>query len=227
MVTGEYSQVEWDVRQLTNSDPWGCAPAEMQALVGRLCTEQDRHDALKAIRARMMEGQSWQNRYKALSLLDHILKLAPMRFVELVCSLDEVEDWKRMLGELKGDYRHVDEKGKDQGVNVRVKAGKLRELLCDPPALEAARKEAQDTRDLMSKRRQEYPAATAAPQRAPQDNGEPLVHTGTDGGCVGGGDGADDNIDDAFDDFQSADSGSLPPPAAAKANDPFGDLLAL
>jgi len=255
MVTGQYSELEWKLRDLTNSDPWGCSLTDMQAFIDDLRHEEERNEVLESIQRRL--GDGWRNRYKALNVLDHILKHGPVGFLTLV--EERKGQWVELLSDLKTNYEFTDEKGKDQGINVRLKSTSILYLLTDPALLTRTRREEQDRRELMIKRRQEF-----------QQHGNSAVSISSNESVVGKveayqelarsspsqfGNGTNDaqpkkqqevkrvtpltqttgNLlddpiecnEDDFDDFQSAPSSTIVSPSAEQAKDPFEDLLKL
>lgn len=250
MVTGEYSELEWKVRELTNSDPWGCSPTDMQNFLDELHTRDERHEVLLALQKRLREGVTWHNRYKSLNLLDHILKHGSQHFLSMI--QDQQSDWLEILNDLKETYEFVDEKGKDQGINVRVKAKSIVELMQDPELLERTRKEEQERRNLMMKRRQDFrqnetiknagrndeSCSTSSFNdsvesfKPPKENyqelrGSPSLASKTPTPLATF---SPANVqDDEFDDFQSAESSTAvsptEKPAAPKPADPFSDLI--
>lgn len=232
MVTGEYSEVEWRLRELTNSDPWGCSPTDMQAFLDSL-TQAEESEVLEALKRRMSEG-SWRNRYKSLNLLDHILKHGATTFLRAIREQEWL--WIELLEDLKTSFEFVDERGKDQGINVRVKAGNILELLRDQSLLEQTRIAEQEKRALMQKRRQEFqqngnssgdtlakspatwqelPNSTPSPLNAvkPGQLSPPMPGAGYQ--PVNGAFGITSGLVDDFDDFQSAQS------STAKTDDPL------
>lgn len=243
LVTGEYSEIEWKVRQLTNSDEWGCSPTDMQSFLDEVHGEEDRHEVLEAIKRRLQDG-TWRNRYKSLNLLDHIIKHGSDPFLRL--ALEQKEAWLEILGDLKESYEFVDERSKDQGINVRVKSGSIIELLQDSQLLVKTRKEEQEKRELMLKRRQEFKrngtgsepvysgsSATESvdafrPNVYEEVRGTPSTHGQQTPPFVA----AADDFDLEFDDFQSAPSSTVQSPVEQPAKsdkpvDPFEDLLKL
>ncbi len=154
MVTGEYTEIEWELKELTSSDPWGCSPTEIQTFIDELHSKDQRHEAIQALRKRLAEGTTWRNIYKALNVLDHILKHASESFIGMI--IEDKHEWNIILAGLNETFEYIDEKGKDQGINVRVKAGSIIELLADSSLLVETRRVEQDKREIMLKRRQEF-----------------------------------------------------------------------
>lgn len=220
MVTGEYTEIQWQVRQLTNSDPWATSPAALQSFIDQLGDQvsESWNEAIDTLRKRLTdEGSNWRNRYKALTFLDHILKHASEEVVQELILADGL-DWAGCLEELAVNFTFIDEKGKDEGVNVRVRAGAILELLREPVMLQDVRRQEKERRERLARRRQEFQAVN-------QSLKEPLST-------------AADHVGDDFCDFQGAavaveDDIIVQKPVQSiteqeqKQEDPFDDLLKL
>lgn len=199
----------------------------------RLLTKHDQEAALQMVKDRLING-TWRNIYKALTLFDFILKHAPMDFVDDIKW--DLTQWNAELGRLSTTYEAVDEKGKDQGINVRVKAATIMGLLKDEGLLEKARQEIKDKQDRLKCRREEFKEAFRSMEPSAKDsklNSAPERHSDSQA--------ADRQINntgsDDFDDFQSAQQSK--PTTAAESfverqqplvkhpQDPFDDLLKL
>uniref|UniRef100_A0A8C7ZS83 Epsin 2 n=1 Tax=Oryzias sinensis TaxID=183150 RepID=A0A8C7ZS83_9TELE len=88
-------------------------------------------------------GKNWRHVYKALTLLDYLIKTGSER-VALQCkeNIFAIQTLK--------DFQYVDRDGKDQGINVREKSKQLVVLLKDEERLKAERSQALKTKERMA-----------------------------------------------------------------------------
>jgi len=86
------------------------------------------------------EARQWREIYKALQLLEYIIKHGSERVVD---------DARSHLSTIKllRNFHHIDEKGKDQGINVRNRAKELAELLMDVEKIRGERRKAKANRN--------------------------------------------------------------------------------
>jgi epsin len=201
----------------------------MRAILNdKLHTTEDQEAALRMIKYRWTNG-TWRNVYKALTFFDFILKHGSDGFLALI--MEEKSEWQHRLKELNANYQATDEKGKDQGINVRVKAGAILELLGDRETLQAVRQEERAKLDRLQDRRSQFNDTV---NTVKQQAGSPIKEKPRK-------DVVSDFSDDEFDDFQSASplpvakstgemykDESIPQAhinADQKEKDPFDDLL--
>lgn len=83
------------------------------------------------------DGKNWREIYKALLVLDHILKNGSEEAVNI--ALGHVIDVKTLQS-----FQKIDDNGKDVGVNVRERAKHVTELLTDTEYLKQARLDAKN-----------------------------------------------------------------------------------
>lgn len=81
------------------------------------------------------EASEWRQIYKALQLLEYLVKHGSERVV------DDARQHVSMIKMLR-NFHYTDEKGKDQGINVRNRAKELAELLGDLDRVRQERKKA-------------------------------------------------------------------------------------
>uniref|UniRef100_A0A0K0EVK1 Clathrin interactor 1 (inferred by orthology to a human protein) n=1 Tax=Strongyloides venezuelensis TaxID=75913 RepID=A0A0K0EVK1_STRVS len=139
-VTGyvmNFSDAEIKVRNATNDEGWGptnqqCDEIASMTFQYDLCTE-----ASEMLFKRMMENSkgTWRRTYKSLRLVDHLLKHGSDRFIRYT---------REHSTQIRGlqHFHYIDEKGKDQGINIRVKAKAIIQLLQDDDLLMEERKKA-------------------------------------------------------------------------------------
>ncbi|KAG8994449.1 Epsin-3, clathrin recruitment and traffic between the Golgi and endosome [Tulasnella sp. JGI-2019a] len=85
------------------------------------------------------EASQWRQIYKALQLLEYIIKHGSERVVD---------DARSHLSTIKmlRNFHYIDESGKDQGINVRNRSKELSELLQDLDRIRQSRREARANR---------------------------------------------------------------------------------
>ena len=66
--------------------------------------------------------RKWQNTYKSLILLDYLVRNGSEWVV--TSAREHIDNFKSLK-----NYRHIDENGKDQGINIRHRAKGLSPLL--------------------------------------------------------------------------------------------------
>ncbi|KAL5501904.1 ENT3 [Sanghuangporus vaninii] len=127
------SEMEAKVREATNDDPWGASSTLMQ----EIAQGQQFNEIMPCVYSRFMdkEARQWREIYKALQLLEYIIKHGSERVVD---------DARSHLSTIKmlRNFHYIDEKGKDQGINVRNRAKELTELLMDVDRIRTERRKA-------------------------------------------------------------------------------------
>lgn len=88
-------------------------------------------------------AEEWRQIYKALQLLEFLIKNGSERVI------DDARSHLTLLKMLR-QFHFIDQNGKDQGVNVRNRAKELAELLSDVEKIRAERKKARATRNKYS-----------------------------------------------------------------------------
>ncbi|CAI5455052.1 unnamed protein product [Caenorhabditis angaria] len=134
-----YSEAEKLVREATNEDPWGPTGPQMKRLCeytksGRL---EDFYNVYTPLFGRMFENNqgAWRRVYKSLVLFDYLLKNGSERFVNE--SREKIYELRRLES-----YKHTDEKGKDQGINIRHRVKLILDMLNDEDQLREERSKA-------------------------------------------------------------------------------------
>uniref|UniRef100_A0A0N5A451 ENTH domain-containing protein n=1 Tax=Parastrongyloides trichosuri TaxID=131310 RepID=A0A0N5A451_PARTI len=142
-VTGyvmNFTDAEIKVRNATNDEGWGptnqqCDEISSMTYQYDLCTE-----ACEMLFKRMMENTkgTWRRTYKSLRLVDYCLKNGSERFIKFT---------REHSHQIRGlqNFHYIDERGKDQGINIRVKAKAIMALLQDEDVLFEERKKAKTT----------------------------------------------------------------------------------
>ncbi|KAF9499095.1 ENTH-domain-containing protein [Pleurotus eryngii] len=131
------TEMEAKVREATNDDPWGASSTLMQDIAQGTFNFQQFNEIMPCIYARFMEKEArqWRQIYKALQLLEYIIKHGSERVVD---------DARSHISTIKmlRNFHYIDEKGKDEGINVRNRAKELVELLSDVEKIRTERRKA-------------------------------------------------------------------------------------
>ncbi|KAF9533295.1 hypothetical protein CPB83DRAFT_846209 [Crepidotus variabilis] len=131
------SEMEGKVREATNEDPWGASSTLMQDIAQGTFHFQYFNEIMPAIYSRFMEKEArqWRQIYKALQLLEYLIKHGSERVVD---------DARSHISTLKmlRNFHYIDDKGKDEGINVRNRSKELIELLSDVEKIRSERKKA-------------------------------------------------------------------------------------
>ena len=130
------------VREATNSDKWGPHGEQLKA-IARL-THDGRWPLVQSVLEERMKlrGERWRQVYKALSVIEYLVASGTERVPR------DVQSSRYLEGLLTFEYR--DSRGKDEGVNVRQRAEKIKALIEDPRSIEEAREKAARNRGKYS-----------------------------------------------------------------------------
>ncbi|KAG8857992.1 Epsin-3, clathrin recruitment and traffic between the Golgi and endosome [Tulasnella sp. 330] len=135
------SEMEAKVREATNDDAWGASSTLMQDIAQGTFNFQQFNEIMPCIYSRFMEKEAsqWRQIYKALQLLEYIIKHGSERVVD---------DARSHLSTIKmlRNFHYIDEAGKDQGINVRNRSKELSELLQDLDRIRQERRKAKANR---------------------------------------------------------------------------------
>ncbi|KAI9778705.1 MAG: Epsin-3, clathrin recruitment and traffic between the Golgi and endosome [Geoglossum umbratile] len=137
-----YTEMEAKVREATNNEPWGASSTLMQEIANGT---QLLNEIMPMIYKRFTEksAEEWRQIYKALQLLEFLIKNGSERVI------DDARSHLSLLKMLR-QFHFIDQNGKDQGVNVRNRSKELAELLSDVDRIRAERKKARSTRNKYS-----------------------------------------------------------------------------
>ncbi|KAK4231127.1 Epsin-3 [Podospora fimiseda] len=132
-----YTEMEAMVREATNNEPWGASSTQMQKIADGTFNYQTLNEIMPMIYRRFTEksAEEWRQIYKALQLLEYLIKHGSERVI------DEARSHIALLKMLR-QFHYIDPNGKDQGVNVRHRAKELAELLNDVERIRTERKKA-------------------------------------------------------------------------------------
>ncbi|KAJ7505844.1 hypothetical protein B0H11DRAFT_2170047 [Mycena galericulata] len=131
------SEIEAKVREATNDEPWGASSTLMQDIANRTFNYPDFNEIMPSIYARFMEKEArqWRQIYKALQLLEYLIKHGSERVV------DDARSHVSTIKMLR-NFHYIDDKGKDEGLNVRNRSRELVELLSDVEKIRSERRKA-------------------------------------------------------------------------------------
>lgn len=136
-----YTEMEAKVREATNNEPWGASSTLMQEIATGTFNYQTLNEIMPMIYRRFTEksAEEWRQIYKALQLLEYLIKHGSERVI------DDARSHLTLLKMLR-QFHFIDQNGKDQGINVRNRAKELAELLSDVERIRAERKKARSNK---------------------------------------------------------------------------------
>ena len=140
------SEHEALAREATSSAKWGPHGEELRAMA-RLTTQSGsawRETIWRVLEERMRgcEGERWRQCYKALTCCEFLVAHGHERCAQDIKASGHLQRLMR--------FEYKDERGRDEGVNVREKAKKLLALVSDPEAVREARDKAERNRGKYS-----------------------------------------------------------------------------
>ncbi|XP_029108142.1 epsin-3 isoform X2 [Scleropages formosus] len=143
-IVHNYSEAEIKVREATSNDPWGPSSSLMSEISDLTFNVVAFAEVMGMIWKRLNDhGKNWRHVYKALTLLDYLVKTGSERVAQ------QCRENAFTIQTLR-DFQYVDRDGKDQGVNVREKAKQLVSLMRDDERLRAERAQALKTKERMA-----------------------------------------------------------------------------
>ncbi|CEP09679.1 hypothetical protein [Parasitella parasitica] len=170
-----YTEMESKVHAATSSDPWGASNTLMQEIAQGTYNYQYFNEIMPTVYRRFTEKEpkQWRQIYKALVLLDYLIKNGSERVV------DDARSHVSMIKVMRNFY-YIDEKGKDEGLNVRNRAKEIVGLLGDTEKIRSERK-------LAKKNRNKYIGVGSDSSRPMGLGGTRYVGFGSDSYSRGGG----------------------------------------
>ncbi|KAG7491354.1 hypothetical protein MATL_G00002770 [Megalops atlanticus] len=143
-IVHNYSEAEIKVREATSNDPWGPSSSLMSEISDLTFNVVAFTEVMGMIWKRLNDhGKNWRHVYKALTLLDYLIKTGSERVAQ------QCRENVFTIQTLR-DFQYVDRDGKDQGVNVREKAKQLVGLMRDEERLKQERAQALKTKERMA-----------------------------------------------------------------------------
>ncbi|CAD7965819.1 unnamed protein product [Amoebophrya sp. A25] len=139
-------RLQAQLKEALSNQNWGCSNSVLYEIAAQ--SDHQLPTIMEAITQALSErDRNWRRVFKALNLIEAILKHGDLHFVEVMRS----EQWRVMR---YSDWRYQ-EGGKDVGAGIREKARKVLELVSDQEYLAREREEA---RQIAAKLTQAYPA---------------------------------------------------------------------
>ncbi|XP_051520588.1 epsin-1-like isoform X2 [Myxocyprinus asiaticus] len=139
-----FSEAEVKVREATSNDPWGPSSSQMADISDLTYNVVACNEILAMLWKRLNDDKNWRHVYKALTLLEYLLKTGSDRIPQQ--SVENIHVIKALT-----EYRFTDKDGKDQGVNVREKAKIVLVLIEDEDKRKEERDFAMKTKDKLTK----------------------------------------------------------------------------
>ena len=127
-------------------DPWGPTGSEMTEIAELTKRDYDTYrEVMGQLYRRMTEvpvegTEQWRHCYKSLLIIDFLIKHGSPRVI------DELRRDAQVLQALK-NFKFVDAKGHDKGINIRQRSAALLELLDDVDAIKEERAKARKNKD--------------------------------------------------------------------------------
>uniref|UniRef100_A0A8C3PGG0 Epsin 3 n=1 Tax=Chrysemys picta bellii TaxID=8478 RepID=A0A8C3PGG0_CHRPI len=143
-IVHNYSEAEIKVREATSNDSWGPPSSLMSEIADLTFNTVAFAEIMGMIWRRLNDsGKNWRHVYKALTLLDYLIKTGSEKVAH------QCRENLYTIQTLK-DFQYTDRDGKDQGINVREKVKQLMGLLKDEERLKQERAHALKTKERMS-----------------------------------------------------------------------------
>ncbi|XP_038227642.1 epsin-3 isoform X3 [Dermochelys coriacea] len=143
-IVHNYSEAEIKVREATSNDSWGPPSSLMSEIADLTFNTVAFAEIMGMIWRRLNDsGKNWRHVYKALTLLDYLIKTGSEKVAH------QCRENLYTIQTLK-DFQYTDRDGKDQGINVREKVKQVMGLLKDEERLKQERSHALKTKERMS-----------------------------------------------------------------------------
>ncbi|KAL9935626.1 hypothetical protein V8E36_005203 [Tilletia maclaganii] len=193
------SPTESKVREATSNDPWGASTTLMAEIAAETHDYTAFQEIMTVLFSRFMEKEAseWRQIYKALVLLEYLVKNGSERVVdEARANLSTVK--------ILRSFHYIDEKAKDQGINVRNRAKELAELLGDVERIRAERRKARANKNKYQGHGTDFGGAGSG--RYGGFSSESYYAGQAGGGGSGSGGGGDyDRRGSSFDEYDAGD----------------------
>ncbi|KAK7068721.1 Clathrin interactor 1 [Halocaridina rubra] len=137
-----YTEVEAKVREATNDEAWGPTGPQMQELAQSTFFYEQFPEVMGMLWKRMLQDNrsAWRRTYKSLLLLNYLVRNGSERVV--TSAREHIYDLRTLE-----NFKFIDEHGKDNGLNIRVKAKDLLDFIQDDNRLREERKKAKKNKD--------------------------------------------------------------------------------
>eukprot|EP01002_Notosolenus_urceolatus_P000527 NODE_1128_length_1564_cov_12.046205_g931_i0.p1 GENE.NODE_1128_length_1564_cov_12.046205_g931_i0~~NODE_1128_length_1564_cov_12.046205_g931_i0.p1 ORF type:complete len:481 (+),score=65.40 NODE_1128_length_1564_cov_12.046205_g931_i0:73-1515(+) len=129
-----YPEIKTKVKVATNTDPWGPTTQQMQEICNASFNYEDKRLIMRALfkRLTLSDPKDWRHILKALTVIEFLLINGPDSIVT---------DVNSALFPIKAlhEFKHEDEKGRDQGAPISLKSRRIVELVSNSSELAEAR----------------------------------------------------------------------------------------
>lgn len=143
-IVNNYTDAEIKVREATSNDPWGPPSSLLMEIADLTFNVVAFTEVMGIIWKRLNDhGKNWRHVYKALTLLDYLIKSGSERVAQ------QCKENIHAIQTLR-DFQYIDREGQDQGMGVREKSKQLVALLRDDERLKQERSQAHKTRERVT-----------------------------------------------------------------------------
>lgn len=141
-VVMNYTEMEIKVNEATGPEPWGASSTLMNEIADGTHSTQKFEEIMTAIYIKFNDTDpgSWRQVYKALQLIEYLIKNGSEHVVE------DIRGHITVIKMLK-NFHHIDANGKDQGINVRIRSKEIVDLVQDNERVKEERKKAKANRN--------------------------------------------------------------------------------
>ncbi|XP_026072420.1 epsin-3-like isoform X2 [Carassius auratus] len=143
-IVNNYTDAEIKAREATSNDPWGPPTSLLMEISDLTFNVVSLTEIMGIIWKRLNDhGKNWRHVYKALTLLDYLIKSGSERVAqqckENIYSIQTLRD-----------FQYIDRDGQDQGMGIREKSKQLVLLLREDERLKQERSKALKTRERVT-----------------------------------------------------------------------------
>ncbi|XP_016422476.1 epsin-3-like isoform X2 [Sinocyclocheilus rhinocerous] len=143
-IVNNYTDAEIKVREATSNDPWGPPTSLLMEIADLTFNVVALTEVMGIIWKRLNDhGKNWRHVYKALTLLDYLIKSGSERVTQ------QCKENIYAIQTLR-DFQYIDRDGQDQGMGIREKSKQLVALLRDDERLKQERSQAHKTRERVT-----------------------------------------------------------------------------
>uniref|UniRef100_A0A8C1YEJ4 Epsin 3a n=1 Tax=Cyprinus carpio TaxID=7962 RepID=A0A8C1YEJ4_CYPCA len=143
-IVNNYTDAEIKVREATSNDPWGPPTSLLMEIADLTFNVVAFTEVMGIIWKRLNDhGKNWRHVYKALTLLDYLIKSGSERVAQ------QCKENIYAIQTLR-DFQYIDREGQDQGMGVREKSKQMVALLRDEERLKQERSQAHKTRERVT-----------------------------------------------------------------------------
>ncbi|OAF69202.1 hypothetical protein A3Q56_03068, partial [Intoshia linei] len=138
-----YSDIEILIRDVTNDDKTMLNPDVMDKIAIQTKKYIENKEIVQLIMSRIYEdGKNWRRLYKTLLLIEYLILHGSNNFI------NSMRNHIYEISKLSG-FHHIDDSGKDCGINVKFKVEKLTTLLKNDLNIRTERKNAQNLKNKL------------------------------------------------------------------------------